>query len=70
MAPTFPFVYIPITAGGIAFMYNIPGLTKTLQFSSYSACAILTGGITNWDDPKLPRTTRACPAQSGDPAGD
>jgi phosphate transport system substrate-binding protein len=52
-APTFPFIYVPITAGGIAFMYNIPGLTKTLQLSSYSACAILTGGISNWDDPTI-----------------
>ena len=49
---------MPITAGGIAFMYNIPGLTKTLQLSSYSACAILTGGISNWNDPASPRTTR------------
>ena len=31
-------------------MYNIPGLTKTLQLSSYTACAILTGGITNWNN--------------------
>jgi ABC-type phosphate transport system substrate-binding protein len=38
---------------GIAFMYNIPGLTSTLQLSSYSACAILTGGVTNWDDPVI-----------------
>jgi phosphate transport system substrate-binding protein len=52
-SPTFPFIYVPITAGGIAFMYNIPGLTKTLQLSSYSACAILTGGITNWNDPSI-----------------
>ncbi len=51
--PSFPFVYVPITAGGIAFMYNIPGLTKTLQLSSYTACALLTGGITNWSDPKI-----------------
>jgi ABC-type phosphate transport system substrate-binding protein len=47
--PSFPFIYVPITAGGIAFMYNVPGLTSTLQLSSYSACGILTGGITNWD---------------------
>jgi phosphate transport system substrate-binding protein len=52
-APSFPFIYVPVTAGGIAFMYNIPGLTKTLQLSSYTACALLTGGITNWDDPSL-----------------
>ena len=31
-------------------MYNIPGLSQTLQLSSYTACAILTGGITNWND--------------------
>ena len=47
--PSFSFIYVPITAGGIAFMYNIPGLTKPLQLSSYTACGILTGGITNWD---------------------
>ncbi len=51
--PSFPFIYVPITAGGIAFMYNIPGLSKTLQLSSYTACALLTGGITNWNDPAL-----------------
>jgi ABC-type phosphate transport system substrate-binding protein len=51
--PGFPFIYVPVTAGGIAFMYNIPGLTKTLQLSSYSACALLTGGITNWDNPAI-----------------
>jgi len=34
-------------------MYNIPGLTKPLQLTSYTACAILTGGITNWDNSAL-----------------
>ncbi|MGA2306305.1 MAG: substrate-binding domain-containing protein [Acidimicrobiales bacterium] len=51
--PSFPFNFIPITAGGIAFMYNIGGLTKQLQLSSYTACALLTGGITNWDSSAL-----------------
>ncbi len=51
--PSFPFVYVPITAGGIAFMYNIAGLTKPLQLSSRSACGILTGQITNWNDPNI-----------------
>ena len=32
--PSFPFNFVPITAGGIAFMYNVPGLTKQLQLSS------------------------------------
>jgi ABC-type phosphate transport system substrate-binding protein len=51
--PSFPFNFIPITAGGIAFMYHIPGLTKQLQLTSYTACAVLTGGIKNWDDPAI-----------------
>lgn len=49
--PNFPFMYVPVTAGGLAFMYHIDGFSKTLQLSSYSACAIFTGGVTNWDDP-------------------
>jgi ABC-type phosphate transport system substrate-binding protein len=51
--PSFPFEFIPITAAGVAFMYNIPGLTHTLQLTSYTACLLLTGQITNWDDPAL-----------------
>jgi ABC-type phosphate transport system substrate-binding protein len=51
--PSFPFIYVPIVGAGIAFMYNIPGLTKTLQLSSYTACGLLTGGITNWNDPAI-----------------
>ncbi len=51
--PSFPFNFIPITAGGIAFMYNVPGLSKPLQLSSRTACALLTGGIKNWNDPNI-----------------
>jgi ABC-type phosphate transport system substrate-binding protein len=49
--PSFPFIFVPVTAAGVAFMYNIPGLTQTLDLTSYTACALLTGGIANWDDP-------------------
>jgi ABC-type phosphate transport system substrate-binding protein len=51
--PTFPFIYVPVTAGGLAFMYHIDGLSKTLQLSSYSACAIMTGGVQMWNDPVI-----------------
>ncbi len=51
--PSFPFIYVPVLAEGVAFMYNIPGLNQTLQLTSYTACAIMTGGITNWDSPLL-----------------
>ena len=32
-------------------MYNIPGLSQTLQLTSYTACLAMTGQVTNWDDP-------------------
>ena len=48
--PSFPFNFIPITAGGIAFMYHVPGVSHQIQLSSYTACALLTGGIRNWND--------------------
>ena len=51
--PSFAFNFIPITAGGIAFMYNVPGLTKQLQLSSLTACGLLTGGIKSWNDPLI-----------------
>jgi ABC-type phosphate transport system substrate-binding protein len=51
--PSFAFDFIPITAAGVAFMYNLPGLTQTLQLTSYTACLLLTGQIKNWDDPAL-----------------
>jgi LPXTG-motif cell wall-anchored protein len=51
--PSFPFDFIPVTAAGVAFMYNIPGLTHALQLTSYTACLLLTGQISNWDDPAL-----------------
>jgi phosphate transport system substrate-binding protein len=49
--PSFPFMYVPVTAGGLAFMYHINGLSGTLQLSSYSACAVFTGATPFWDDP-------------------
>jgi len=49
--PSFPYTFIPLVGAGIAFMYNIPGLTQTLQLTSYSACLVTTGQVINWDDP-------------------
>ena len=51
--PSFPFNFIPLVGAGIAIMYNVPGLTTRLHLTSYTACALLTGGITNWDSPEL-----------------
>jgi phosphate transport system substrate-binding protein len=52
------FDYVPVTAGGVAFMYNLakhgfgPG-SKPIQLSSFTACAIFTGSIPFWDDPHI-----------------
>jgi phosphate transport system substrate-binding protein len=54
--PSFPFDFVPLVGEGIAFFYNVPGLTQQLQLTSFTACAILTGGITNWDDSQLAAT--------------
>jgi phosphate transport system substrate-binding protein len=53
--PTFPFIYVPISAGGVAFMYHLNGLppSTTLQLSSHSICALMTGQVTMWNDPVI-----------------
>ena len=75
--PTFDYIYVPITAGGIAFMYNVPGLTKTSSSTGYTTCAILTGGITNWDNSQIAAANPGVtlpnlairPVTESDPAG-
>jgi ABC-type phosphate transport system substrate-binding protein len=60
--PTFPFMYLPVTAGGLAFMYHINGLGNTkLQLSSYSICAIMTGGAQKWNDPPIAQDNPGVP---------
>ena len=43
------FVYIPATAGGIAVMYNLPGVTK-LNLSGPVLAKIFSGQIAKWSD--------------------
>ena len=50
------YAYMPITAGGTVFMYNlkINGQQVTnLRLSGINITKIFTGVITNWDDPAL-----------------
>lgn len=51
-APRFPFAYIPVTAGGLAMMYNLREVPD-LQLSSRTICGIFTGAIGFWDDDAL-----------------
>ncbi|HSL74723.1 MAG TPA: phosphate ABC transporter substrate-binding protein PstS [Ilumatobacteraceae bacterium] len=50
------FAYIPVTAGGTAFMYNltINGQRVTnLRLSGENVAKIFTGGIRQWNDPAI-----------------
>jgi phosphate transport system substrate-binding protein len=41
---------IPITAGGVAIMYNLPDLTTPLNMSAATVAGIFMGKITKWND--------------------
>jgi phosphate transport system substrate-binding protein len=53
------FVYVPVSAGGVSFMYNLTdssGRTvNDLRLTRQAACRIFTGAITKWNDPQLVR---------------
>jgi phosphate ABC transporter phosphate-binding protein len=54
--PTRGFVYLPIVAGGTAFMYNLTSGGKritNLRLSGEAITGIFTGTITTWDDPLI-----------------
>ena len=56
------YAYMPVTAGGTAFMYNlkINGQRVTnLRLSGENVAKIFTGVITKWNDPAIQPTTRA-----------
>jgi phosphate transport system substrate-binding protein len=44
-----PALTLPITSGGVAIMYNLPGITN-LQLSAPTLAGIYQGTITNWND--------------------
>lgn len=44
---------IPITAGPVCVIYNIPGLSKPLRLSGKTLAGIFTGEIVNWQDPSI-----------------
>ncbi|WP_433385976.1 phosphate ABC transporter substrate-binding protein PstS [Actinoplanes sp. CA-142083] len=54
--PKFPFAYMPIVAGGTAFMYNLKiGANKVtnLRLSGDTLAKIFTNVITVWNDPAI-----------------
>jgi phosphate transport system substrate-binding protein len=47
-----PFVYIPITIGGVAVIYNIPGVTE-LRLNGPLLASIFSGTVNKWNDPAI-----------------
>jgi phosphate transport system substrate-binding protein len=54
------FAYVPVSAGGLAFMYNLvdsQGHRITdLKLTRRAACGIFTGAIKKWNDPQITQT--------------
>jgi len=52
-----PFVYVPISAGGLAMMYNLKDasgkLVPDVKLTAETVCKIFAGQITNWNDPAI-----------------
>lgn len=56
LPPQRKFSYMPIVAGGTAFMYNLrigPNRVTQLRLSGDTIAKIFTGVITKWDDPAI-----------------
>jgi ABC-type phosphate transport system substrate-binding protein len=51
------FVYVPVSAGGLAFMYNLTDLSgarvTNLNLTRRAACRIFTEPNMKWDDPEI-----------------
>ena len=51
------FVYVPVSAGGLAFMYNLVDNSGNrivnLKLTRQAACKVFTGAITKWNDPEI-----------------
>ena len=52
-------LHFPTVIGGVAPVYNIPNLTRELNFTPQALAGIMLGKITRWDDPRLIEANRA-----------
>lgn len=48
-------LHIPTAFGGIAVVYNVPGISGQLRFTPQTLSGIYQGTITRWNDPALVR---------------
>jgi len=52
---TFPLIQVPITAGAVCAVYNLPELQSPLRLSSSTLAGIFLGNIISWQDPAIAR---------------
>lgn len=46
-------VQVPVTLGGVAIAYNIPGVNTGMKLTSDVLVNIMLGSVTNWNDPSI-----------------
>jgi phosphate transport system substrate-binding protein len=51
----FPVIQIPVTAGPVCAIYNVPGVTTSLRLTGSTLAGIFLGQIINWQDPAIER---------------
>jgi phosphate transport system substrate-binding protein len=50
-----PLVQVPVTAGPVCVIYNLPGLNNPLRLSGKTLAEIYSGGVVEWQDPAIAR---------------
>jgi phosphate transport system substrate-binding protein len=53
-----PVLQFPVTLGGVAIAYNIPGVTATLRLTRQVVADIYLGKILKWNDPQIVRLNK------------
>jgi phosphate transport system substrate-binding protein len=49
----FPVIQVPVTAGAVCAVYNLPDVKGTLRFSPSTLAGIFLGNIISWQDPAI-----------------
>ena len=49
----FPVVQVPVTAGSVCAIYNVPDVKTPLRFSGATLAGIFLGNIISWQDPAI-----------------
>ena len=47
------YTYVPLIAGPVAIMYNLPSVKDPIQLSTKTLANIFAGNIKNWNDPQI-----------------